>query len=274
MRPLVCLLIAVTAASAGAQSRRVTFGPGVCGPIDPAYVSSANETGGQVFPLGADEIAAKGARTMESGFLRDTVLWAHGNGERSFVVPIDRSIGRVMFSATFDTSGGSVTLIAPDGMPAQEGTGVEDTQLHCGRIVSVDAPTAGMWQVRVAPSGRFWLVVNAKTNLPFGGAEFVERDRAEPERLVRRQDDPAVGEETTLRVWTPSDIIAPAFQLVMMDGTPLRDVDLQRADDGAFAGTVVMPAMPFRVMMTGRDTSGFEVQRITRRLFRARAAAR
>ena len=49
-RPVAGVLVAAIAATAGSQSRGVRYGPGVCGPIDPVYVKTSTETGGQPFP--------------------------------------------------------------------------------------------------------------------------------------------------------------------------------------------------------------------------------
>ena len=113
---------------------------------------------------------------MESHFLREMILWASGDREHSFAVPVDATVARMMFSGTFDATGGSFTLTAPDGTAVQHGGGVEDTPLNCGRIVTVHAPASGTWHVRMVPSGRFWLSVHAKSPLSLEAAEFVEHD--------------------------------------------------------------------------------------------------
>ena len=37
-RPVIGVLVAAIAGTAGSQNRGVRYGPGVCGPIDPVYV--------------------------------------------------------------------------------------------------------------------------------------------------------------------------------------------------------------------------------------------
>lgn len=268
MRAILCILLAATAFTAASASQRVRFGPGVCGPIDPAYVQGATETGGQIFPMSTAERGTATSRILETHFLREMILWASGDREYSYAVPVDSTVTRMMFSGTFDLTGGSFTLTAPDGTAVQHGGGVEDTPLNCGRIVTVDAPAVGTWRVRMVPSGRFWLNVHAKSPLSLGAAEFVEHDaRADADRLIRIQGQPIAGRPATLRVSVSPTITSPAFQLVSLDARPLQTLDLQSTDNVEFSGTITLPTQPFRVVVTGRDASGIEAQRIWRGLF-------
>ncbi len=85
-RPVVGVLVAAIAATAGSQSRGVRYGPGVCGPIDPVYVKASTETGGQPFPLSTAEVALS-ARVMEASFMPQMLLWASGDSELSYSIP-------------------------------------------------------------------------------------------------------------------------------------------------------------------------------------------
>ena len=267
MRPIVCVLIAVTASASGAESQGVRFGPGVCGPVDPIYIKGATETGGQPFPMSPTEVG-KSSRIMESSLLPEMMLWASGNSEDSYVIPVDPTVGRMMFSGTFDATGGSLTLMAPDGSVIQQGDRIEDTPLNCGRIITVDAPASGTWHVRMAPSGRFWLTVHAKSDVSLTDAAFVEHDaRPESDRLVKIQGEPIAGKPATLRVSVSTTFKSPAFQLVALDGRALQSVDLQSADEAEFIGTITPPIEPFRVLVNGRDASGIRTQRVWPGLF-------
>jgi hypothetical protein len=174
----------------------------------------------------------------------------------------------MMFSGTFDATGGSLALIAPDGSVVQQSDRVEDTALNCGRIVTVDAPASGTWQVRIAPTGRFWLSVHAKSDLSLTDAEFVAHDaRSAVDRLVKIQGEPIAGRPATLRVYVSSTLKSPTFQLVSLDARPLQSIDLQSTDSQEFSGAITLPTEPFRVLVTGRDESGIRAQRIWPGLF-------
>ena len=266
MRPIVWVLMAAITAASRSESQRVRFGPGVCGPIDPVYIKSATETGGQPFPLSTAE-AGKSSRIIEASFLPQMILWASGDSEYSYSIPVDASVVRLMVSGTFDATGGSVTVVAPDGTVMQ-GDHVEDTPLNCGRIITVDAPANGTWQARIAPTGRFWLRVSAKSDLSVMKAEFVEPDTGvESHRFVKIQGEPIAGAPATLRVQVSSTIKSPTFQLVSLDARPLQSIDLQTADNLEFSGAIALPTEPFRVAIDGRDESGLRVQRIWPGLF-------
>jgi von Willebrand factor A domain-containing protein 7 len=267
MRPIVCVLVTAIASASGSESQRVRFGPGVCGPIDPIYIKVATETGGQPFPVSPAEVG-RSSRIMESSLQPEMILWATGHSEDSYLIPVDPTVVRMMFSGTFDATGGSLTLIAPDGTVIQQGDRIEDTPLNCGRIVTVDAPASGTWQVRMAPSHRFWLRVHAKSDLSLTDAEFVEQDAGtESDRLVKIQGEPIAGRPATLRVSVSSTFKTPTFQLVSLAGRPLQTIDLQSADNLEFIGTITLPIEPFRVLVTGRDESGIPTQRIWPGLF-------
>jgi von Willebrand factor A domain-containing protein 7 len=268
MRAIVCILMAASVVTAGSASQRVRYGPGVCGPIDPPYVYGATHTGGMLFPFSTAELGKGSSRMMQASFLPEMILWASGDREHSYAVPVDSTVVRLTFTGAFDATGGSFTLTAPDGTVVQDGGGVEDTPLNCGRIVTIDAPASGTWRVGLIPSGRFWLNVHAKSPLSLWEAEFVEHDaRADTDRLVRIGGQPIAGKPATLRVLVSPNITSPTFQLVSLDARPLQTLALQSTDSREFSGPVTLPAQPFRVVVTGRDASGIEAQRIWRGLF-------
>src|SRR3989442_15236606 len=76
-------LSALRADNANAQQNRSRkFGPGECGPVDPAYIHLANETGGQPFFLNPSEVGKAFHFVRESSASSDqTLLWAAGRLE-------------------------------------------------------------------------------------------------------------------------------------------------------------------------------------------------
>jgi hypothetical protein len=263
--PIVGVLMAAIAGASWHQSRGVRYGPGVCGPIDPIYVKGSTETGGQPFPLSTAEVG-QSSRVMEASLLPQMMLWASGDREHLYSIPVDPTVVRMMVSGTFDATGGALTLTGPDGTVTRQGDRIEDTTLNCGRIVTVDAPASGTWQVRINPTGRFWLSVHGKSTLSLGGAEFVEND-AGSDRLVRIQGQPIAGRPATLRVYVSSTMKTPTFQLVSLDAQPLLSLDLQSRDQREFGGSITLPTEPFRVLVNASEESGIRTQRIWPSLF-------
>ena len=267
MRLIICTSLALVCASSLVESQRVRYGPGVCGPVDPTYVKLATGTGGQPYPMSPGEIA-KSPGPISSSFFKQMILWASADREHLYLIPVDATVTRMMLSGTFDGTGGAVVVTAPDGSLVQQGAGVADSPLNCGRIIVVDTPAAGNWQVRVTPTSRFWFTVRAKSDLALAHAEFVEpAGGSEPGRLVRIEAQPIAGRPSTLRVSLDSRIRNPSFRLVALDARPIQDIDLQSTDGVEFIGTIPLPHEPFRIMVSGQDESGLPVQRIRPGLF-------
>jgi von Willebrand factor A domain-containing protein 7 len=260
------ILLALVFGTSDAQRR---FGPGVCGPVDPVYIETASQTGGQPFFLSTAE-TAQSARIMTAASRTELMLWASGNGEKSYTIPVDSSVDHATFSASFDGTGGSLTVISPDGTEVRQDERTEDTVLNCGRVVAIDRPAAGAWQVRVSPSGRFWLAARAKSEMSLIAADFVRLGgRPGHEGLFRIQGYPVAGKPATLRVRLSSTPAAPTFQLISIDGRALQTLDLKAADAEEFVGTIALPADSFRVAVNGVDASGMAFQRLSAALLHA-----
>jgi len=278
MRPLPrgvaesCLLAALVFAGAAggaapdparpASVSQRRFGPGVCGPVDPSYISGATATGGQLFFLSTAEIS-QSARLMSASFNSELLLWAGGEGAKTYSVQIDPSVKRASFSGSFDNTGGTLSVVSPDGVGVQQREKVEDTLLNCGRVVTIESPAAGLWQVAAAPSGRFWLVVHAKTELSIVSTEFVAPGgRPGHEGQFKIQGQPIAGRPARLRVALSSAAKNPAFHFVSIDAQPLLTFALPPESDDEFIGLVTLPDQPFRVMVSGVDGTGSRFQRM------------
>ena len=151
----------------------------------------------------------------------------------------------------------------------QQGDRVEDTPLNCGRIITVDAPASGTWQVRMVPSGRFWLAVHAKSDLSLTDAEFVEPDARAGIRPPRQNPGRADRRQTR-----------DAARLRGRRQSRVRRFSLYRWPHGRFRQSICSPpttwssAAPSRFLpshsawlVNGRDESGIQAQRIWPRLF-------
>jgi hypothetical protein len=210
-----------TPADAQAQRSR-QFGPGKCGPVDPVYLKTAGETGGQPFFLSPSEIVASAQIMRETSGADDTlILWASdGGGAREFSLPVDGTIRRMTLSATFDTTGGVLTIVSPDGRTVSADGRMEDTFLNCGRIVTIPSPEPGLWRVQAGPTGRFWLVAHARSELDIISAGFVRvGGRPGHEGLMKISGRPPAASPATLRVnVSTSGARSVEFYLMSMDG--------------------------------------------------------
>jgi hypothetical protein len=259
----------VSEAAIEAPTSQRRFGRGVCGPADPSYIKTATETGGQPFFLSSAEVAAS-AHIMSAAFQPDLMLWASGEGEKAYALAVDSSVERATFSASFDSKGGTLSVILPDGTVLQQTEPSQDTLLDCGRVITIDAPATGTWQLRAVPTGRFWLVARSKSALSLIGAEFVQPGgRPGHEGLFRIQGQPIAGRPATLRVHLSSEAKSATFGLVSVDARPLQKLELTSLGPEEFVGTVNLPGEPFRLIVTGLDESGIRYQRTYATLFHA-----
>src|SRR6266446_8356769 len=118
-------------------NRSRTFGPDACGPADPAYIHTANETGGIPMFLQRSE-AGKAFHLVRESTRNNisTVFWATGSLERRaevFEIPVDSLTQRMTFAFSFGAEGDNVTIVAPSrGAVTQNSSDTEITELRCG----------------------------------------------------------------------------------------------------------------------------------------------
>jgi hypothetical protein len=94
--------------SPGSENRSKSFGPDACGPADPTYIRTANETGGVPMFLQRSEVGKSFQLVRESTRENmSTVLWATGTFDGKghvFEIPVDSVTQRITF--TFSIAAG------------------------------------------------------------------------------------------------------------------------------------------------------------------------
>jgi hypothetical protein len=277
--PLALLLMCLPAPAQQQSGRHpIRFGPGVCGPADPTYIRTAEESGGQPMFLAPDEVSK--SFDLISELTRQnhvTLLWARGGlaSGHEFVVPVDSTVQRLVFSLSFDTAGGKLAVLAPDGKEVDTGTpGAKITELNCGRIVAVSPPSSGKWRARISGKGRFWFEVSGVSDIFLVEAEFVRLGgRPGHEGYFRIPGQPVAGEPAFLRVELSGKAQRVQFRLTSPEAEALKPVSMKTvsssADEAEYFGKVDLPATPFRLAVTGADESGHPFQRVFSSLFHA-----
>jgi hypothetical protein len=279
---LVAGLLCAAAASAYPQAqpsanRSESLAP--CGRADPAYIRTANETGGIPMFLQRSE-AGKAFQLVRESTRQNvaTVLWATGTlqGSKTIDIPVDSVSRRITFAFSTDTKGTELTLEPPSGGAVTAGmAGADVTELNCGRIVTVSAPRAGEWRARIAGNGRFWLEARAQSEIYFIQSEFVhEGGRPGHEGLFRIPGQPVAGRPATLQVsLSAKPTLTTQFFLAGEDGARIQEVRLRRTnlDHGflEFVGEVELPVKPFRVAVAGSDAGGHPYERFFAGLYHA-----
>jgi len=259
------------------------FGPDACGPVDPAYIRTANETGGMPMFLQRSEASKAFHLVRES--TRDnvaTVLWATGTlgGQpKTIRIPVDSVTKRITFTFSTNTKGNALKLTQPSGGVITEDTATtEVTELNCGRIVTVSSPEAGEWRAELSGTGRYWLRAQAQSALFIVSAEFVKKGgRPGHEGLFRIPGQPVTGAPALLEVsLSGSATETTEFCLVTEEGEAIQQLQMQAMNSDRqfleFVGNVDLPALPFRVAVKGNDLNGEPYQRFFSNLFHAESA--
>ncbi len=264
----------------GQQKPSHSFGPDQCGPADAAYIRTANETGGVPLFLQRSE-AGKAMQLMRESTRENvsTLLWASAKlagSSQAFEIPVDSVTDRITFTFSVDTKSSRLVLKQPDGQVIGSGAArIEDTELNCGRLITVIKPAAGTWRAEVSGSGTYWLEAQVQSDIYIIKAEFVKvGGRPGHEGLFKIQGQPIVGETATLQAsLSATDAKTTEFTLVSERGDPLQKLRMKVTDpDREFlevTGDVQLPSVAFRLAVTGRDTKGTQYQRFYAPLFHA-----
>lgn len=267
------------AATLSAQSQPHHTQPGwpcVAGrAVDPTYVQLAERAGGQLFLFDRSEAGRSLVLMRENGKHEEVIFRATGTlaaGYRDYQFPVDTTVESLLLAISLQCSQ-AVSIYRPSGAELRASEpGVEDNVYRSGRIVIQSRPETGVWRVRLAGAGIFSAVVQARSPISFHDAEFVEPGG-------RPGHGGYVALKTPAHLNTPqllaARLSAPAgaavFYLVNSVGEVLQQLDLRPSsdsgDDREFMGSVTPAHATFRVVVDGRDASGFWYQRLYPYLF-------
>jgi hypothetical protein len=214
--------------------------------------------------LGPEEIGDSAALLTAFGDHPQTILRLAGSmtpGLHEFRVPIDSSVGSVLFSISVQC------LQAADAMRPSgafvTGAGVTDySNFRAQRIIVVDKPEAGVWSVRVAGTGVSGVVVQARSAIGIANLEFA-RVRDSAFRAV-----PWSGGENQVRLRMSGTVAELQASAVSGGFLKLTDLPLTaHDDDGSYVSSFVPAAEGFRVLVAGKDAAGLPFQRMAAPLF-------
>jgi von Willebrand factor A domain-containing protein 7 len=279
----VLLLATASLALAQTQSstnRSRTFDPDACGPADPAYIHTANETGGIPMFLQRSE-AAKAFHLVRESTRNNvaTVFWATGTLDAKpqiLRVPVDSVTKRITFTFSGDTKGDQFKVTQPSGGAITESSSsTEVTELNCGRILTVTSPETGEWLVEITGKGKYWMEAQAQSDIFFVSVEFVKKGgRPGHEGLFRIQGQPLVGTPATLQASLSATATKTTeFYLVNEQGQTIQKLQMGPVNSDRqfleFVGSVDLPNVPFRVAVIGRDSNERQYQRFFASLFHA-----
>jgi hypothetical protein len=260
------------------KSARLTYAlTGTCSPIDEAYIRGAAETGGQLFFLNQSEIPRlfELIKPQLSGDLM-TIVTSKGvlsGTPRMFDVPVDSTIRRLVVSVSIDSST-SISLRRPSGaLVNPTDPDAQITNISSGRILTITAPTSGLWRVEISGSGNFSVVAEGNSPIEFYRFDFVSPSGDLHGGFAPIAGQPLAGAEGTGEAAMVGSFATATFKLVSESGETIKEIDLARdfpdAAPDHFVGRFLLPVASFRVVATGNDLAGFPYQRTFPTVYRA-----
>lgn len=270
-------------ARAQAKRTRLNYAlTGSCSPIDPAYVRGADETGGQLFRLAPSElpklfslIEPQLSGDLETIVRRDFELVA--GDVRSVDVPVDAHTRKLVASATVvanDVAANhTVKLYRPSGAQVSAAdAGVAIVTLSSGIILTVDDPEAGAWRAEIAGYGPISLMVQGNTDISFDRFDFVEASGDIHGGFSPIEGLPVRGATATAEASVLGPVGGAQFSLIDRQGNVVAPLPLDAGspvgDPEHFIGETVLPATPFKVVVTGVDDTGTPYRREYPTLYR------
>jgi len=275
---LVLFVCAIAALASEDQQQRRRDRPGwpcIAGrAFDPSFYDLAEGTGGQLFLFDPSEIARSHVLMIGRQQHAETIFRASGNlaaSPRVFEFPVDSTIESLLLSVSLQCRQ-SVAVENPAGQEvAGASAASEDHEFQAGRILKIISPAPGMWKVRVAGRGMFFVVAEAKSEIALDEVRFVERGgRPGHEGMFPTGRPPKLSVAQMLEASLSGPARDVSFHLLSSAGEPLGTLDLERvSEDGDFLGVVTPGNSKFRVAAQGRDENGWPFQRLHPPLFQA-----
>lgn len=193
-----------------------------------------------------------------------------GGAAREFSFPVDSSIESLLLTVSLQCPE-SVSILAPPGVEAAG----ERLDFRAGRALRVVQPTPGVWKLRLAGRGVFFVTAEAASELSLDEARFVQpggRPGHEPghEGLFPLQTPPMLGSQGLLELdLTKGPAQNVGVRLVASDGRTLERLAVEpQAEGGGGSSSSLLVRIPFlrhpsfRITVEGVDERGWPFQRM------------
>jgi len=265
---VVVLLAAASWPAAFRQDQEAGRQPGwpCAGTVDRSYARNAEATGGKLLLFRKTELAGA-VDDMKASSQHDEIVFRASaqltEGTYKVDIPLDSTIESAYFFVSLQCLE-SVEIIRPSGDALHaDAAGVDHHAYAAVQMFTLEAPTPGVWKVRVTGRGVLSLIVSARTELRLTSVSLT--DGGEPVVFAARRERPV---RVEARMSGLADRIA--FQFISSSAAPIQLVELELEKDGeserTYAADVMPPGMDFRLAVTGIDSHGFRFQRVQKHL--------
>ena len=241
-------------------------------------------SGGDFYFWAPGEFAASAA-TLQIPVTADAILLDYGTGDRfakSYKIPVDSGIALLSIFAGAQRKDKFV-LYRPDGRTTSANPAFVSAQKYRHmNIITVEKPERGMWSLEMSGTGYYAVAVryangNGKSSsgrdeeIDLLDMKFVEPGgRPGHEGLFPVKGRVRAGESRLCRIKVAGAISEPVAEFVSRDNKILGRVKLRPLSpepDGELIGTAIVPPVPFRTRVSGRDTDGHLFQRVTSAIY-------
>jgi hypothetical protein len=260
-RVLFCLLASVLAAQEQ-TARRPPGWPCASGrAVDPSYAAVAEGSGGHLYMLDPSEIAQTGTLMAWHQKHTETIFRAMGEvteGPREFAFPIDSTIESLVITVSLQCRAG-VSILAAGGIDAAG----ERIDFMAGRALRVALPAPGVWKIKMAGRGLYFVTVEAVTELSLDDVVFVEPGgRPGHEGLFRVKTPPAIGTRALMQVELSKAPETIQLRLVDSAARTLETPAVQTLPPDTFLSSLTLRHSGFRVAVDGIDERGWPFLRM------------
>ncbi len=275
--PLALLVVVATLAAAtthadpGQRSQSVRVDRGGLLRVEPTYFDTAAQTGGDFYFWAPGEFARSG---LQIPLHDEPVLLAYGRfdgSRRSFEIPVESGVRALTIFSGAQRKDRAV-IVRPGGAIVADGAaGVKLQTFHHMTIATIQAPAPGTWRIEFEGAGMYSISAHLRPSAEASAPAMNEFDFVEmggrpghegwfPIRRELRR-----GESITCQLEVSGVVSAVQLGFVTGDDRPLGNVPIDTApgDSGHYLGRCVVPNVPFRVVVTGRDQLGQAFRRTT-----------
>jgi von Willebrand factor A domain-containing protein 7 len=270
---IATLLLAAAAqggVDAGQLPRPAPVGQDGLLPINDLYYDLAARSGGDFYFWAAGEF---GTANLSVPLHDEPVVLAYGHldgGTRRFTLPVESGL-RAMTLFVGIQRKDEVVLLRPDGSVVAAGDGgVQWQSFRHMAIASIASPSpSGDWVLVLAGAGKYSVSAHVKpandrAAVGFDRFEFVEhRGRPGHEGWFPIERELQGGETVECLAALSGQNSANEFMFVTIDDQPIASVPVQGERElDEYFGHCLVPSVPFRVAVSGRDGHGQPFRRI------------
>ena len=229
--------------------------------FDPVYAHTAEASGGHLFLFDRSEVSGFSKFALGDLKHKQTVVRAAGklDSYTDIRVPVDSGIASLFVTVTLQCMQ-TVLIYDPLSVGVHpDEMGGEDNWFRAGRIATIPKPAPGVWTVRLAGMGPYFVSVQAEAATGLHNVKVSATEtRLQPEWSVSLNVDPSLPD--------------PRFVLINAAGETIQTLMLEPDADspGRFQGAFTPPVKNFRIAVESRDENGNTVQRVDPRLFEAK----